>query len=196
MQFDYSNMPGLGLRPSTLKSTVWNRTGGTVAIGEVVMSDEKGTQPEDSQVAGNTTNVSFVPFGGAFTGQSSRGQDGFPSNNVITPTTAGLGTLGTTACDPGYKFGVVTGLGTDGTGADNTKIEVTWQGPVLVKMAATLATPQFGVAIAGANGVRTATVTTAAGQRILGRLEQDTTTANTLALALWDGLSFVAEAAS
>lgn len=182
MQFDTYAYPGQGPRPLTLKGLVWNRTGGTVAIGEVLMTDTKGTQAEDTQVAGSATNVSgTLPI-------TNRGADGFPLNNVIVPATAGLGGLGTTAIDPGYWFGVVTGLGTDGTGADNTRVEVTYQGVVLAKMAATLATPQWGVVVTAANAVKTLTVTTAAGQKLLGRLEQDTTTANALALVFFNGI--------
>lgn len=192
MEFLANAYPGKGLNPRTLKSTVINRTAATLTIGEIVMTDTLALDPDDGQVAGD------LDSGGVNSSVTSNpGSDNFPLNNVITPTTAGIGGLGTTAIDAGYWFAVVTGLGSAGTGADNTEIEVTWQGRVQAKMAATVATAQYGKALVAANGVRTLTLTTASGNKILARLEADITTANALSPVLFDGITgFGTEAAS
>ena len=170
MQFEYANMPGRGLRPRTVKSIVTNRVGATpVILGQVVMTDTKAVDADSSKTE---TNV---------------GAAGFPINNVVTPTTAGIGVLGTAAADPGYWFGVVTSLGTAGTGADNTEIEVTWQGYVSV-LITTGTTGEYGKVLFPANTATGVTTTGAAGVKGVGRVLQDTTTSATLALALWDGI--------
>ena len=192
MQFLPNSYGGMGLIPLTLKGRVWNRTGATLTVGEVVMTDTLALDAEDGQVAGDLGTIS-----GTSSVTSNPGADSFPLNNVITPTTAGIGGLGTTAIDPGYWFGLVIGLGDVGTGADNTVIEVLWQGRGVAKMAATVATAQYGKCLVAANGVRTLTLTTAAGNKVIARLEQDTTTQDTNANVLFDGLNgFGTEAAS
>lgn len=185
MEFLANAYPGKGLNPRTLKSTVWNRTAATLTIGEIVMTDTLALDPDDGQVVGD------LDGGGVVSSVTSNpGDDHFPLNNVITPTAQGIGTTNAgTAIDGGFWFAVVTGLGTAGTGADNTEIEVTWQGRVQAKMAATVATAQYGKALVAAASVRTLTLTTAAGNKILARLEQDTTTANTNAQVLFDGIA-------
>ena len=176
MQFEYANMPGIGPRPSTVKWSCWNRTGSSVILGQVVMTDEKGTQAEVSKTE---TNV---------------GADDFATNNVITPTTAGIGVL---SGDPGYWFGVVTDLGTDGTGADNTKVGVTFQGYVNVLITTGQASGEFGKLLYPANGATGVTTTAAVGVKALGRVRVDVTTSAATSFALWDGIQgFGAEAAS
>lgn len=176
MQFDAVNFPGIGARPTTVRQSVWNRTGGTVVLGQVVMTDEKATQAEVSK-----TETNF-------------GADDFCTNNVITPTTAGIGVL---SGDPGYWFGVVTDLGTDGTGADNTKVGVTWQGYVNVLITTGQASGEFGKLLYPANNQTGVTTTSAVGVKALGRVRVDVTTSAATSLALWDGIQgFGAEAAS
>jgi len=192
MQFLPNSYGGMGLIPLTLKGRVWNRSGATLTVGEVVMTDTLALDPEDGQVAGDLGTIS-----GVSSVTSNPGADAFPLNNVITPTTAGLGVLGGATADPGYWFGLVISLGDVGTGADNTVVEVLWQGRGVAKMAATVGTAQYGKPLVAANGVRTLTLTTAAGTKIIARLEQDTTTANTNANVLFDGLNgFGVQAAS
>lgn len=184
MQFLPNSYGGLGIIPQSLTGIVWNRTGATLAVGEVVMTDTLALDAETGQVAGDLGTIS-----GVSSVTNNPGADSFPLNNVITPTTAGIGGLGTTAIDTGYWFGVVINLGTVGTGADNTKIGVLWQGRTKAKMAATVATAQYGKSLVPANAVRTLTLTTAAGNKIIARLEQDTTTQDTLADVLFDGIN-------
>lgn len=167
MQLEPMNFPGVGFRPSTEKSSVWNRTGGTVALGQVVMTDNLATQSESSKT------------------QTNQGADDFPLNNVITPTTAGVGVL---SGDPGYFFGVVTDLGTTATGADNTKVGVTWQGYVNV-LITTGTTSEYGKKLYPANGATGVTTTAAAGRKAVGQVLIDTTTSAATAFALWDGIA-------
>lgn len=184
MQFLPNSYGGLGLIPLTLKGRVWNRTGATLARGEVVMTDTLALDPETGQVVGDLGAIS-----GVSSITTNPGADSFPLNNVITPTTAGIGGVGTTAIDAGYWFGLVIGLGDVGTGADNTIIEVLWQGRGSAKMEANVATPQYGKSLVAADTKRTLTLTTIAGNKIIARLEQDTTTAAALANVLFDGIT-------
>jgi len=167
MQFHANNYAGVGLLPVTIKSNVWNRTGGTVVLGDVVMTDTKATQSETSKT------------------QTNPGADNFPLNNVITPDANGIGVV---TADPGYWFGVVTSLGNVGTGADNTLIGVTWQGRVSVKITTGQASAEYGKAlyVEASNGVTTTQVDIV---RAVGRCEQDVTTTGAVAVALWDGIS-------
>lgn len=175
MQFDTYNMPNIGLRPLTIKSTVWNRKGSSVILGEVVMTDNLGTQ---SEVVKTVTNP---------------GSDSFNLNNVITPTTAGVGVL---SGDPGYWFGVVTGLGTLGTGADNTQVEVTWQGYVNV-LITTGTTGEYGKKLYPANGATGVTTTVGVARKSVGIVLTDTTTSSAVSPCLWNGIDgFGNEAAS
>jgi hypothetical protein len=131
------------------------------------MTDTKGTQSETSKT------------------QTNPGADDFPLNNVITPDANGIGIV---TADPGYWFGVVTSLGTLGTGADNTKVGVTWQGRVSVKITTGVGSAEYGktLYVAAANGVTTTQVDAV---RAVGRCEVDITTTGATSLALWDGIS-------
>jgi hypothetical protein len=184
MQFLPNTYGGMGLIPQALKSRVWNRTGATLTVGEVVMTDTLALDAEDGQVAGDLGTIS-----GVSSVTTNPGADSFPLNNVITPTTAGIGGLGTTAIDVGYWFGLVLDLGDVGTGVDNSVVTVLWQGRGKAKMAATVATAQYGKSLVAANSVRTLTLTTAAGVKIIARLEQDTTTQDVNADVLFDGIN-------
>lgn len=177
MEFQTNNYAGKGINPRTLKQTAWNRVGSTVILGQVVMTDTKATQTESSKT------------------QTNPGADDFPLNNVITPTTVGIGVL---SGDPGYWFGVVTGLGSLGTGADNTEIEVTWQGRVNVLITTGVGSGEYGK-ILYAHNTDTGVTTTATGvgAKGLGRVELDVTTSAALSPAIWDGIAgFGNEAAS
>lgn len=176
MEFQTNNFAGKGVNPRTLKSTVFNRVGATaVILGQVVMTDNLATQTEVSKT------------------QTNPGADDYWANNVITPTTAGVGVL---SGDPGYWFGVVTGLGTLGTGADNSEVEVTWQGYVSV-LITTGTTSEYGKKLYPANTATGVTTTAAAGRKAVGQVLIDTTVSATNAFALWDGIAgFGNEAAS
>lgn len=170
MQFDTYNMPGRGLRPLTLKSTVFNRVGATaVVLGQVVMTDAKGVNAAVSKT------------------QTNSGASDYWANNVVTPTTAGIGVA---SVDSGYWFGVVTGLGTAGTGANNTEIEVTWQGRVNVLITTGAGSAEFGKLLFPANAQTGVTTTPVALIKALGRCEVDVT--NTAGVTtypcLWSGI--------
>jgi hypothetical protein len=166
MQMEPMNFPGIGLRETSVRSSVWNRVGASVILGQVVMTDTKATQGESSKT------------------QTNPGADDFPLNNVITPTTAGIGVL---SGDPGYWFGVVTDLGTVGTGADNTKVGVTWAGYVNV-LITTGTTSEYGKTLYPANAATGVTTTAVAAVKSVGRVLVDTTTSATVSLALWNGI--------
>lgn len=169
-------LPIVGITFEYKEAHVWNRTGATLAVGELVMFDIKATDGDSS--------VAAIP-----------GANNSPYANVITPVTVGLGTLsGAGAPDPGYMFGVVCDLLDGGgqgqtPGADNKLIKVCLVGYVYAKMADTAASGARGDVLVAADAVRTLTTTTAAGKKILGRVDEDVTTANALARILFDGIN-------
>lgn len=158
-----------------------------MALGDLLMTDQLGTQAECSQVAGATT-VTTNP-----------GADSWPLNNFIVPATAGTGVLGGAAADPGFNFGVVISLGTKGTGADNTQVELCMQGRCKATIFAQLTTPSWGKALYPnlVTTVKTLTATGVAGAKCIARLEQDAVAALALGDVLFDGIDgFGQQAAS
>lgn len=164
---DGQSHAGIGVIPKAFTATVWNRTGATLTVGELVMVDEKGSDAATSKT------------------QTNPGADDYPVNNVITPTTAGIGAA---SADTGHRIGVVISLGTAGTGADDTKVVVAYAGLWPVKAANTAASGEYGKLIFPANSVRTFDTTgTTIARRALGRLRTDATTANSNALVEFYG---------
>lgn len=99
--------PGPGLFFDNDFCTGYNRTNGTVAIGDVLMFDRLGTE-----------GTSTTP-----------GSSSHPFANLIKPTTAGVGGLSGVANARGGFFGVVVDL-LDGAGADNALVKVQVRGMV------------------------------------------------------------------
>jgi len=167
MQFEYQNQPGIGLRATTVRSQVWNRTSDVLFVGDVVMTDTLATQSESSKT------------------QTNNGADDYPLNNVIVPTTAGIGVL---TADPGYWFGVVENLGTAGTGADNTKVGVVWISERVDVLITTGTTSEYGKPVYPADGADGVTTTQVDGVKALGRVLVDTTTSAAVSPCMWDGI--------
>lgn len=179
---------GVGYHPDYVSGTVWNRTGATLAVGELVMLDMLAA---DAGFGSNATAALYA--------DTVPGGDGFPLAQILTPTTAGIGALN--AGSPGAIFCVVDDI-LSGAGADDTQVHVCFKGYVKVKMASTVgaqgtAPGEYGKVIVGANGVRTATATYTVGNKAVGRLLEENTTANALSLCLFNGVEgFGIEAAS
>lgn len=174
---------GIGYSPDNISGWVYNRTGATLAVGELVMIDHLAA---DGGFGGNASAAAYVA--------QTVGNELHPHAQVITPTTAGIGALNSGA--PGAYFGVVEDV-LAGAGADDTLIKVCWKGITSIKMASTVGAGEYGKVIVGANAVRTATATYTVGNKALGRLLQNTTTANTNALVIFNGIEgFGIEAAS
>jgi hypothetical protein len=164
---------GIGYQPDYIGAPVYNRTGATLAVGELVMVDMLAG---DAGFGGNASAALYLaqPIGNEL----------HPLAQVLTPTTAGIGALSASA---GVIFGVVDDVMAGG-GADDTLIHVCWKGLVKIKMAGTAASGEFGKPILGANGVRTVTTTVTVGVKQLGKVLADATTANSNSLCLFNGV--------
>lgn len=147
--------PGVGPHFSNMTCVVYNRTGGAVALGDILMLDHLGTG------ASTYSDVSLAP--NTDVGNASVPAKCWPLGNAITPATTGIGV---DVGDPGAIFGVVTNLMIGG-GADNTKVELTVAGVVQAKMANVAIV--FGDDLYPANNVRTLTNVYAAGVRCLSK---------------------------
>lgn len=164
---------GIGYVPDYIGGTVYNRTGATLAVGELVMIDHLAA---DAGFGGNSSAAVYVA--------QSVGSDTHPLAQMLTPTTVGAGAVGGA---PGAYFGVVDDV-LDRGGVDDSLIHVCWKGHTKVKMAATVGAGEYGKVIYAADGVRTATATYTAGKKGLGRLLQNTTTQDTNALVIFNGI--------
>lgn len=143
--------PGKPFNPMPMFTYAWNRTGGTVAIGEVLMADDLATQAETD------VNANWGDGGTAALAHWTL--------NLIVPTTAGLGgLLADTNTGVPSIFAVVVGFAenanTTSAGADNSRIEVQWWGPCRAQIAASAVT--FGLSLMPVNGVKTLTLALAA----------------------------------
>lgn len=175
---------GIGYHPDYIGAIVFNRTGSTVRIGEVVMFDMKISDATPI-FGGNATQAAYADV-------VSPGLDGFSLTNVVDPATAGLGVLGTTAVDPGFYFGIVDDLMAD-AGVTEKLIHVCLKGFTKVRMTSTVGAEdtvpgEYGKVFIGANGVRTATATTTNGCKSLGRLLEENTVADSLTFCLFNGI--------
>lgn len=151
MEMTLTSGPGYGYFPKAEYGKVWNRTGTTVALCEVVMCDMTDSDAD---------NATF---------SYTLGNSGTNTSNVMVPNTDGIGGLSGATIKAGFIFGVVTDLLT-GAGADNTEIIVQWKGYAKVAMVATAITT--GVALCAANNVKTLTPTFAAGNKCLALASQ------------------------
>lgn len=97
---------------------VMNRTGETLAVGDTVMLALSAAGHEATEIATNDSN-SYKP--------------GFSNDtvwNTVVDPRATTGTNGVPGTLTGGIFGIVTGLGTVGTGADNTVVKAKFFGLV------------------------------------------------------------------
>lgn len=175
MQISKVQGPGrCGLNVDTITCRVFNRTGTTVALGDLVMfdfSDSDADNPPFSLVIGN---------------------DGSILANVIVPATNGIGGLSGATIKGWYWFGVVTNLDPEKAnattpGADNTVIEIAVQGVVNAACVATAITT--GVTLCAANGVKTLTPTFAAGNKALAMAWQPNGSAAGVYQVIFDGVN-------
>jgi hypothetical protein len=142
MNYKTTGNPGVGPAFSNIEFPVWNRTGATVALGDIVMLDHLAADGASLSTA--APNAEGTP-GGQLT---------WPLGNAINPATTGIGV---SSDDPGSWFGVVISL-MDGAGADNTKVMICMQGLVKCKCLTTEPVV-FGDDLYPADGVRTLTPT-------------------------------------
>jgi hypothetical protein len=120
-------MLGTGVGPyfTPSKCIVYNRTGGTVAIGDVLALDYLNAESGHGDVALDPNTDE---------GNATAATKCWPLGNAILPVT---GTIGENEGDPGAIFGVVTSL-MQGAGANDTKVELTIQGVVKAKMSGSI----------------------------------------------------------
>ena len=145
--------PGIGPYLNSVKAIGYNRTGGAVVLGDILMIDHLNTQAE-----GSATVALFTDVGG----DSAEPTKCWPWGNFIAPATTGIGVL---TDDPGALLGVVTSL-FDGAGADNKKVEITIVGYVTAKMAGATT---YGADLYPANAATTLTTTQTDGVRCLAK---------------------------
>ena len=158
---------GVGLFPANEYAYANNRTGATLALGDVVMFDIKDTD------AGTGTTTAI-------------GADASAYANVIDPTTAGIGTLsGASPAHPGYFFGVVVNLGPD-AGADNALVKLQVRG--LCRASCTADAITIGVPLIAANGVNTLAPSPAAGNKILALAREANSSTAGLYEVWFDGI--------
>lgn len=165
---------GIGYQPDYIGGICYNRTGATVAVGEVLMVDLLAA---DGGFGGNASAALYVA--------QTFGNELHPLAQMIIPTVVGDGVVNSTGV--GAIFGVVDDL-MSGAGADDTQVHVCWKGIVKAKMASTVGAGEYGKAVYGAGAVNTLTATFLIGGKCLGRLLQNTTTTNTNALLLFNGV--------
>jgi hypothetical protein len=175
---------GIGYQPDYIGGIVYNRTGTTLTVGEVVMVDHLAA---DAGFGGNASAAAYVA--------QTFGNELHPMAQVLVPTVVGDGALN--GATPGAYMGIVDDV-MSGAGADDTQVHVCWKGIVYGRMASTVGAGEYGKPVYGAGAVKTLTATFLLGGKPLGRLLQNTTTAATNALLLWNGIEGVgqAEAAS
>lgn len=183
MNIQTMSSPGVGPAFSPDLCVVYNRTGATVALGDVLMLDiynSLSASHGSSLLPPNTDEGNSIA--------SSRCH---PWGNAIVPSsgTSPSG-LGTVSDDPGFIFGVVSSL-LQGSGADDTKVQLTLRGIVPATLAAA---PTLGTDLYPANGVKTLSASQADGVRCIARTAiGDGSTAPYNAagtfLVLFDGLS-------
>ena len=151
----------MGLFLPRKKFPVWNRTGATVAPGELVQFDVFGADA-------------------ATLDDQNEGDAGYPLSNVINPATSGIGGQNGAATPWGVPaiFGVVTGLLSD-QGVDDKPIEIAIGGVLMAKLTNDAILKQS--LLVPANGVRTlALAGDTAGRVVLGiALKANSSTAGT-----------------
>ena len=165
--------PGVGIFWKSTYATVWNRTGATLTVGEVIMADLTDVD------AGTTTSLV-------------EGNDGSVYANFISPSTAGIGVVTASASTghPGFFFGVVVDLlpqQGQTAGGDDTKVKVQLQGVAKISMVATAIT--VGLPLFPANGVRTLTPVVAAGVKVLAIAHEPNGSAAGVYQCLFDGIN-------
>lgn len=164
---------GDGLFFESRFATAMNRTGTTLAIGDVVMFDMGDTD------AATTTTLEEGNAGSVFA-------------NVVLPLTVGIGALSGTSGTGGgapFFFGVVVDLMAQPgqtAGGDDTRVKLQIQGVARVSMVATAISVGFG--LVAANGVKTLTPTFAPGNKILAVAWEPNGSAAGVYTCLFDGL--------
>jgi len=182
MNIQTMGAPGVGPAFSHETCVVYNRTGATVVLGDVLMLDLYNSE---------TTHGSSLLQPNVDVGNAVSSARCHPWGNAITPSSATTPSgLGTVTDDPGFIFGVVSSLMTGG-GADDTKVQITLRGMVEARLKQA---PTIGTDLYAENAVRTLqTLQTDANRCIARTAIGDGTTgvygsAGTF-LVLFDGLS-------
>ena len=175
---------GIGTAIEYKGAYVMNRTGATLTVGELVMCDKLAG---DAGFGGGTSVINYCNV-------TNTGSEQFPLNNMLSPTTAGLGALGSPATMPSW-FGIVDQLcprGSETPGADDTMIHICMRGFTKGKMKSTVGAAdtspgEYGKPLFGENNVRTLNQVVVNGQRCFGWLLQENSVADTLAPIIFDG---------
>ena len=139
MLFSASENPGVGPSIRNVEFYAYNRTGGTVAVGDVLMLDHLAADAA-SYVKATYDGAPTLAFALSTVGVDggTGGSNGatWPWGNCVTPLAAGIGLVsGSTSAGTGgagAPMVVVTSL-LDGAGANDTRIRVCIDGIVGVK---------------------------------------------------------------
>lgn len=170
MFFNTSENPGVGPSIRNIEFNAYNRTGSTVAVGDVLMLDHLYADGGGYAAAGPTTAAIARGYVNVDGGTGDTNAATWPWGNCLTPTAAGVGALsgsitaGTGA--GGSVLVVVTSLLT-GAGANNTLVRVCVDG--LVDVACLTTEPVVPGDSLTAAAAKTLTPIAAAGARIVGK---------------------------
>lgn len=193
--FSTAQNPGVGPSFLNVEFNVYNRTGGAVVVGNVLMLDHLAADGGGYAAAGyNSTNpnlaygVSTLNVDGGLGGSNAAT---WPWGNALTPTAAGISglsgaiTAGTGA--GGAPLVVVTSL-LGGAGANDTKIKVCIRGLVAVS-AITTEPVVFGDTLFAAAAVTLTPTATAGVRHVAKALSAKADDATDLVLCAFDGMS-------
>jgi hypothetical protein len=151
---------------------VWNRTGSTLAEGDIVMFDHTASD-------GHTGTTLVL------------GADAGTLSNVIVPATAGLGAV---SGDGGYWFGAVLPPKLGTTNADDTLVWIRVMGICKVKVTADAAL--IGAPVYPQDALMTLISTQTDGVRPIARLREANASAAGAFEAIFDGIHGVGAAQS
>lgn len=174
MTITVSAGPRPGFEFAKDEAVVWNRTGATLKVGNVVMFDMGGS-PQSETVAAT---------GGAM-------------GNVVLPATVGIGALsGAATPNPGFFFAIVTDLmdKSDGLtpGRDNSEVKVAIRGRLQAQYLNGL-TIDEGEPLFATNGLLTLTNVVGAGLKALGYAREAVATTPALATGTTYEIAFDGE---
>src|SRR6185436_18381988 len=161
---------GVGLNPRFESVPVWNRTGSTVRVGEIVMFDI--FLSSTATAGANFTTVI--------------GSNNHDYANVVTPATAGIGGLTGGSGHTGAPFGCVMDVPGQ-NGLDGTLIRVCVRGPTRARFAAAGGTLAGKLCFPSDSSLKLST-TVVAGVKAIAELIDRATTVDGLSLVNFDGL--------
>lgn len=170
MSATHMTAPGIGLHLDNNTATVWNRTGSTLQIGNVVQFDMTEAQSETAAAGGWRANV-IVP-------------------TAASATIPGIGSHvdKDTVSQPPAIFGVVVNLLND-KGVDNTRVLVAVRGNTIAVLPPSGSTLTKGMGVFPAATVMTATNVLTKGVKCIGFANATSTGNDALTLCTIDGIN-------